>query len=38
MQEVNELARDLLLDSSINLHIANFSANDISVAGDEIIA
>jgi hypothetical protein len=38
VQEVRELVRDLLLDSSINLQIANFSADDTPVAGDDIIA
>ena len=38
VQEVSELVRDLLLDSSINLQIANFSAIGTSIAGEDIIA
>jgi hypothetical protein len=38
MQEVSELVKDLLLDSSINLQIASFSANDTSIPGEDIIA
>jgi hypothetical protein len=38
VQEVGELVRDLLLDSFINLQIANFSAIGTPVAGEDIIA